>query len=183
MTVKQFRTLSGNKGRFVSIPVDSIRLVSDIHKKKPADASKINKPYKNLLVIVHKNKDDTYDLITGWRDYIIAVRDGVKEIKAILVKETTRDDFIHSLSDSVDWITLDRIVVPSCFENNQPNKEKLDFYINQVKTAVENYALSDYLEIKPITVDDKNILVNGYTRYLALQKLGYKQKIPVLRKD
>ena len=84
MTVKQFRTLSGNKGRFVSIPVDSIRLVSDIHKKKPADASKINKPYKNLLVIVHKNKDDTYDLITGWRDYIIAVRDGVKEIKAIL---------------------------------------------------------------------------------------------------
>lgn len=62
-------------------------------------------------------------------------------------------------------------------------KEKIDKCIEQIKTAVEKYTLSDYLDGKPIKVNKDNVLQDGYTRYIALKTIGYKGKFPVIRKD
>lgn len=183
MTVKEFRTLSRKKKNYEMIPVSLIRMVSDVHLVM--DMSKIrnlSKPIKDILVIVHKNDDGTYNLIVGWKDYIIAIRDGIKEIKAILVNETNRDEFLHTISTSTDWVKLDNIHIPNCFTTHPPKKAKLNNYINDVRIAIKRYSLSDYLDKKPIVIDNNNVLMDGYTRYLALKTLNYKDKIPVIKR-
>ena len=184
MTVKQFRKEARRKQMCIKIPVKLIRLVSDIHiDVTNCDVFALEKPVQNLLVIVHKNDDGTYDLIMGWKDYVVAVRDNLEEINAVLVKETNRDEFLHRLSTRMIWLKLNDINIPKCFSSHPPKEEKLNTYKNQIKTAIERYSLSDYLNAKPITIDKNNVLVDGYTRYLVLKELNYKQEIPVIRKD
>lgn len=184
MTVKEFRALSRKRKNYEITPVSQIRMISDIHTKN--DSSTIfglQKSVKNLLVIVHKNDNGTYNLITGWKDYTIAVRGGIKEVKAVLVEETNREEFLYRLSATADWLSVDEISVPKIFEVSPPKKEKIDKCIEQIKTAVEKYTLSDYLDGKPIKVNKDNVLQDGYTRYIALKTIGYKGKFPVIRKD
>ena len=184
MTVKQFRAIARRKKQYEIIPTNLIRVVSDIHKDNDVShILELNKPISQLLVIAHKNNDGTYNLVTGWKDYMIAVRDGIKEIKAVLVDELNRDEFLRWLSASTDWVRLDDIHIPDCFAAYSPRKEKLDVYVEEVKTAIQKHSLTDYLDVKPITIDKNNVLVDGYTRYLALKMLGYRDEIPVIRKD
>lgn len=181
MTIKQFRTLARKNENYETIPVDCIKIVSDIHNSSH-NVSELHKSINRLLVIVHKNNDNTYSLITGWKDYVIAVRDNIKEINAVLVEETSRDEFLYNLSTSKEWVNLDDIHIPNCFKTRPPKKSKLTSYTDQVKNAVQKYNLSDYLDNKPIVINKDNVLIDGYTRYLALQKLNYKDKFPVIRK-
>ena len=184
MTVKQFRAIARRKKQYEIIPINCIRLVSAIHmENNDSRILEISKPTNQLLVIAHKNDNGTYNLITGWKDYIIAVRDGIKKIKAVLVDEVNRDEFLRWLSASTDWVRLDDIHIPDCFQARPSRKEKLDVYVEEVKTAIQKHSLTDYLDVKPITIDKNNILVDGYTRYLALKMLGYRDEIPVIRKD
>ena len=184
MTVKQFRVIARRKKQYEIIPVNLIRVVSDIHMGNDVPhILELNKPTNQLLVIAHKNDDGTYNLITGWKDYIIAVRDDIKKIKAVLVDELNRDEFLRWLSASTDWVRLDDIHIPDCFQARPPRKEKLDGYIKEVKTAIQKHSLTDYLDVKPITIDKNNVLTDGFIRYLALKALGYKDEIPVIRKD
>ena len=187
MTIKQFRTISRRKKRYEIIPVDLIRLVSDIHMNTDVfhilEIREITKPTNQLLVIAHKNEDGTFNLITGWRDYAFAVWNDIKEIKAVLVDEVNRDEFLHWLSASTDWVKLDDIHIPDCFSNSPPKKEKLNDCVEDVKTAIQYHSLTDYLDVKPIKIDKNNVLTDGYTRYLALKSLEYKDEIPVIRKD
>ena len=184
MTIKQFRAIARRKKQYEIIPTNLIRVVSAIHmENNDSRILEISKPTNQLLVIAHKNDDGTYNLITGWKDYIIAVRDNIKEIKAVLVDEVNRDEFLHWLSASTEWVRLDDIHIPNCFQAHPPKKEKLDGYIKEAKIAIQKYALSDYLDIKPITIDKNNMLTDGYTRYLALKTLRYRDEIPVIRKD
>ena len=185
MTVKQFRTLARQTGAYETIPVNLIRIVSDIHKGK-ADVSTIfalQKPINKLLVIVHKNDDGTYNLITGWKDYLIAQRDEIEKIKAVLVNETTREEFLHNMSSEMVWRKLNDISIPKCFLSHPPKGEKLNVYMSEVTDAVNTGYLYDYLDTKPITINKDNVLVDGYTRYIILKKLGYEYKIPIKRKD
>lgn len=181
MTVKQFRTLARKNRNYEVIPVDRIKIVSDIHNNSH-NVSELHKSINRLLVIAHKNNDGTYNLITGWKDYAVAVRDNIKEIKAVLVEEASRDEFLYNLSISQEWVTLEDIRIPNCFKTRPPKKSKLTSYTDQVKNAVQKYNLSDYLDIKPIVINKDNVLIDGYTRYLALQKINYKDKFPVIRK-
>ena len=184
MTVKQFRAIARRKKQYEIIPTNLIRVVSDIHKDNDVShILELNKPTNQLLVIAHRNNDGTYNLVTGWKDYIIAVRDGIKKIKAVLVDEVNRDEFLRWLSVSTEWIGLDDIHIPDCFAAYPPRKEKLDGYIKEVKTAIQKHSLTDYLDVKPITIDKNNMLADGFTRYLALKALGYRDEIPVIRKD
>lgn len=184
MTVKQFRAIARRKKQYEIIPTNLIRVVSDIHKDNDVShILELNKPTNQLLVIAHRNDDGTYNLITGWKDYFIAVRDDIKKIKAVLVDEVNRDEFLRWLSASTDWVRLDDIHIHGSFQARPPKKEKLDGYIKEVKTAIQKHSLTDYLDVKPITIDKNNVLTDGFTRYLALKALGYKDEIPVIRKD
>lgn len=184
MTIKQFRTLARRKGAYETIPVNLIRIVSDIHMGNDVPMIfALQKPINKLLVIVHKNDDGTYNLITGWKDYIIAVRDDIKEIKAVLVNETTREEFLHNMSNEMVWLKLKDITIPKCFSSHPPKEEKLREYKIGIANAVNRGCLSDYLNEKPITINKDNVLVDGYTRYIILKRLKYECEIPVIRKD
>lgn len=183
-SIKQFRTLARKNGTYEIIPVSLIRIVSDIHIGNDVPMIfALQKPTDKLLAIVHKNDDGTYNLITGWKDYIIAVRDDIKEIKAVLVNETTREEFLHNISTETIWLKLDDISISKCFSLHPPKDEKFDTYMSEITNAVYAGYLFDYLDKKPITINKHNVLIDGYTRYLALKEIKYKQKIPVIRKD
>lgn len=178
MTVKQFRRNARRKRQDIIIPTDKIRMVSEVHIRADIpNEEELQKSLDKLLVIVHKNDDGTYNLITGWKDYVIAVKNDIKKINAIPVKETNRDDFLCDLSK--EFRNINELIVPKDFKNRPPRQEKLNTYIRQVKYAIEKHRLYDYLNEKPVTVDKDNVILDGYTRYLALKSIGYNQDIPV----
>lgn len=177
MTVKEFRALARKSGKIRKIPVSMIRMIEKVHYN--SDLSQIpslNKDKNKLLVILHDNKDCTYNLITGWKDYTIAIRDGIKTINAVLVDSVTRDKFYAELSDSTEWVTLPEIIIPSSFK-------KSPHTITNMKEALRTNTISEYLDTKPITISKNNTLIDGYTRYLALKFIRYQGKFPVIRKD
>lgn len=184
MTVKKFRALARKSGKIRKIPVSMIRMIEKVHYN--SDLSQIpslNKDKNKLLIILHDNKDCTYNLITGWKDYTIAIRDGIKTINAVLVDSVTRDKFYAELSDSTEWVTLPEIIIPSSFKKSPPKEEKLHNTIMNMKEALRTNTISEYLDTKPITISKNNTLVDGYTRYLALKFIRYQGKFPVIRKD
>lgn len=185
MTVKEFRALAWKSGKIRKIPVSMIRIIEKVHYN--SDLSQIpslNKDKNKLLVILHHdNKDCTYNLITGWKDYTIAIRDGIKTIDAVLVNSATRDKFYAELSDSTEWVTLPEIIIPSSFKKSPPKEEKLHNTITNMKEALRTNTISEYLDTKPITISKNNTLIDGYTRYLALKFIRYQGKFPVIRKD
>lgn len=184
MTVKEFIALARKSGKIRKIPVSMIRMIEKVHYS--SDLSQIpslNKDKNKLLVILHDNKDCTYNLITGWKDYTIAIRDGIKTIDAVLVNSATRDKFYAELSDSTEWVTLPEIIIPSSFKKSPPKEEKLHNTITNMKEALRANTISEYLDTKPITISKNNTLIDGYTRYLALKFIRYQGKFPVIRKD
>ena len=63
------------------------------------------------------------------------------------------------------FILLDQIIVTEGFLNYNPSVEKIQQAINHVKRT-------GYLD-EPITIKkDTKILTDGYTRYIAAQKMG-----------
>lgn len=63
------------------------------------------------------------------------------------------------------FILLDQIIVTEGFLNSNPSVEKIQQAINHVKRT-------GYLD-EPITIKkDTKILTDGYTRYIAAQKMG-----------
>lgn len=181
MTVKQFRTLARETENYFKIPVTMIRMTEKVHYNKAMNSvPSLDKPRKNLMVIVHYNKyDNTYTLITGWKDYMIAIRDGIKVINAVIVPDLTREDFIRSLSANYDWVQLKDIKISKCFVNSPPKNEKIHKCITEMKQAIREDRVPDYLNRKPITINKEGYLIDGYTRYIALKILLYKRAFPV----
>ncbi|MGM7724804.1 hypothetical protein [Metabacillus sp. Hm71] len=63
------------------------------------------------------------------------------------------------------FILLDQIIVTEGFLNSNPSVKKIQQAMNHVKRT-------GYLD-EPITIKrDTKILTDGYTRYLAAQKIG-----------
>ncbi|MGM0878870.1 MAG: hypothetical protein ACQEWV_30435 [Bacillota bacterium] len=64
-----------------------------------------------------------------------------------------------------EFILLDQIVVTDGFLNSNPSVEKIQQVMNHVKRT-------GYLD-EPITIKrETKILKDGYTRYIAAQKMG-----------
>lgn len=159
--IKAFREANCNKA--VTIEVNNIYLTSKVHKQSSTED--LGKK-ENLMAIVHPFKDG-YALITGWRDYQIALRDGETKIKALVVN-IRRGDFMRNFKKKVKVGT---IIVPKAFEAHPPKKEKID-------AAVEFYRRWGVFD-KPVTLKG-NCLTDGYARLIAAQQLGVKH-IPVRR--
>ena len=159
--IKDFR--DANRDKAVTIEVNNIYLISKIHKKSPAEDLGEK---DNLMVIVHPFKDG-YALITGWRDYQIALRDGETKIKALVVN-IQRGNFMRNFKKKAK---VGSIIVPKSFKEHPPKKEKID-------AAVKFYRRWGIFD-KPVTLKG-NCLTDGYARLIAAQQLGVK-RIPVRR--
>jgi len=59
------------------------------------------------------------------------------------------------------------------YKNNA--KKHPDYQVQQLKKSIEE---NDY--IQPIIVDDKDVIVSGHGRYLALNEIDSKQKVEVV---
>lgn len=73
----------------------------------------------------------------------------------------------------IEYIDIDKITP---YENNAKKHQRLD--IDAIKKSIQEFGMND-----PIGVwSDKNIIVEGHGRLLALKELGY-QKVPCIRLD
>ena len=73
----------------------------------------------------------------------------------------------------IEYIDIDKITP---YENNARKHQKAD--VDAIKKSIEAFGMND-----PIGVwSDKNIIVEGHGRLLALKELGYK-KVPCIRLD
>ena len=73
----------------------------------------------------------------------------------------------------IEYIDIDKITP---YENNARKHQKTD--VDAIKKSIESFGMND-----PIGVwSDKNIIVEGHGRLIALKELGYK-KVPCIRLD
>ena len=70
----------------------------------------------------------------------------------------------------IEKISIDKIKM---YENNA--KEHPDWQIEQIKNSIQEFGYND-----PIAIDEKNTIIEGHGRYLALKELGYAE-IEVIR--
>ncbi|VTT22706.1 DNA methylase [Streptococcus dysgalactiae subsp. equisimilis] len=63
------------------------------------------------------------------------------------------------------------LIVP--YETNAKKHPK--YQIQQIKESIETFGNND-----PIAIDEKNVIIEGHGRYLALKELAYDQ-VPVIR--
>lgn len=63
------------------------------------------------------------------------------------------------------------LIIP--YEANAKKHPK--YQIQQIKESIETFGNND-----PIAIDEKNVIIEGHGRYLALRELAYEQ-VPVIR--
>jgi hypothetical protein len=66
-------------------------------------------------------------------------------------------------------VSIDDIIITNKFRNTNPKETKVNRECNKYKT-------NGKFE-KPIILDNNNVLTDGYSRYLALRKLGIQNTI------
>lgn len=70
----------------------------------------------------------------------------------------------------IELLELEKILL---YEDNC--KLHPDWQLEQIKDSIKEFGYND-----PIAIDEKNIIIEGHGRYLALKELGYK-KVEVIR--
>lgn len=171
-----------NKNNMIDIPIEEIILTEYIHRKvKKENIEDVkNKPTDNIKVICRKLYNGKDGLVMGWRDYQVAVRLGIKNIKGIII-DCDREKFLSQLYNkdiSKNYtqpkydklIDINKIKIPNDFQKISPATYKL-------QKALDFYNNAGFLD-KPITCSHNLVLINGYTRCLV-EKMLNVQKIPV----
>lgn len=162
------------------IDVSKIKLTEKIHidanvnfskqilKLKSKDIQVLNNP-----IIIKDNKDGSYSLVTGYKGYRIANELNHEVIPAIVISET-RKEFINKIgfkSSHYKEMFIKNISIPELFKERRVTKIKvqkvLDYY-NKHKTFD-----------KPITITNENVLIDGYSRYVAAKILRLN-KVPIV---
>lgn len=162
MTITTFRkTYAGNA---VSVPLDKIFLTEDIHKE--------NKNVENLnsepMCVVRKIDDGMYSLVIGYRDYMIAKRNGNTSIKAIIVPDKSRVDFLHSLD-----------ITPEFWDTSTLHEPKDWTYpaVDKIRSCQQNFNAIGIFG-KSVVITPTGKILDGYSAVCAARLLGVN-KIPV----
>lgn len=154
-----------NKSKSFLIPIDQVKLVERIHKKKPDQTFGGG---SEPLILVRKTQDG-WALVTGWRDYWRAVQSNAQRISAVRVYSRSRHDFIDAFKRRIN---VKEVIIPDCFRDNPPKA-------NKVKNVIRYYKRNGVFD-KPIILGKGNILKDGYARYCAAVTLGVTE-IPYIR--
>lgn len=162
MTITTFRrTYVGNA---VSVPIDKIFLTEEIHKENKEVGNLNSEP----MCVVRKTDEGTYSLVIGYRDYMIAKRNGAEFIKAIIVPDKSRDDFLHSLNITPELWLVSSIHEPKSW--TYPSVDKVrDCQRNFNETGTFN---------KSVVITPTGKILDGYSAVCAARLLGVN-KIPV----
>lgn len=166
MTISKFREL--HKLDTVTLPLSAIELTEPCHVKAVKKEAHVSKLNDEPTCIVLKNDSDSYSLIIGYRDYMTAKASGAEQIKAIVVPDKSRRDFLKSLSKTPELWDLSNVHEPSGW--TPPRQEK-------VTACQRNYEATGLFG-KAIKVSPSGTILDGYAAVCAARVLGVK-KIPV----
>lgn len=178
---KEFKRI--NSENIVDIPVDKIKLLYQIHIDglRRNDMSKHIEYYKtnglsvDSLVIVQIDGSGNYNLITGWRTYVIADGIGQDTVKAIVVN-CSRKELKKMLGCVVpyNYVSTDELKVTEKFAANTVSSEKID--------TIREYYEKCHQPYKPIVVDANGYIIDGYAQYVYNKAAGIKTS-QVIRKQ
>lgn len=162
MTITTFRrTYAGNA---VSVPLEKIVLTEEIHKENKEVGNLNSEP----MCVVRKTDEGTYSLIIGYRDYMISKRSGAEFIKAIIVPDKSRDDFLHSLD-----------ITPELWNTSSIHEPKSWTYpsVDKVRDCQRNFNVTGTFN-KSVVITPTGKILDGYSAVCAARLLGVN-KIPV----
>lgn len=161
-----------NTDNAVEISVSDIVLTEKAHlEANPncvTDIEDTDTP-KDFMVVIREIQPKEgipgkYSLVTGYRDYQLALRSGYDTIRAVIVPYR-RNKFIYQYlpkyhMESLGSIKLDKITIPVSEFKTPPSTEKLSFVRNQFPDV-------------PIAISIHNgqaFLKDGYARYLVAKE-------------
>ncbi|RFZ78284.1 hypothetical protein DS742_14315 [Lacrimispora amygdalina] len=180
---KEFKRI--NSENIVDIPVDKIKLLSQIHidglrrndMSRHINYYKTNELSIGSVVIVQPDKDGSgnYNLITGWRTYVIADGIGQDTVKAIVVN-CSRKELKKMLGCVVpyNYVSTDELKVTDKFSKSTVSSEKLN--------TIREYDEKCHQPYKPIVVDANGYIIDGYAQYVYNKAAGIKMS-QVIRKQ
>lgn len=164
-----------NSENIVNIPVDKIKLLSQIHidglrrndMSKHINYYKTNELSVDSLVIVQIDGYGNYNLITGWHTYVIADGIGQDTVKAIVVN-CSRKELKKMLGCVVpyNYVSTDELKVTDKFSASTVSNEKLE--------AIREYDEKCHQPYKPIVIDANGYIIDGYAQYVYNKEAGIK---------
>lgn len=178
---KEFKRI--NSENIVDIPVDKIKLLYQIHidglrrnnMSKHINYYRTNGLSVSSLVIVQNDGSGNYNLITGWRTYVIADGIGQDTVKAIVVN-CSRKELKKMLGCVVpyNYVSTDELKVTEKFAVSTVSDEKLG--------AIREYDEKCHQPYKPIVIDANGYIIDGYSQYVYNKEAGIKMS-QVIRKQ
>jgi len=132
----------------------------------------------NNPIIVKQEKNDKYSLVSGYRGYSIAKSLNHMQIPVVIITES-RKEFIRNvgfksaieIDNNSDSVEFDKIVIPKCFLETTPRKEKVD-------ACIEYYKNNNKLDA-PVVINNSGLLIDGYIRYIVARIMELKV-VPVV---
>lgn len=158
-----------NVNNVIEIPLENVKLLYQVHidgLSRYNLSGEINyfKNHDKLItgsIIVHKDLEDneSFNLVSGWKNYVIANALNQGTIKSIVV-EGNRNMFKKRIGCIAGYETVatDNLRVPDFFAKTKVNDEKL--------IEIHEYQISHHQPLKPIVVNKNNLIVDGYAQYI-----------------
>lgn len=158
-----------NADNVIEIPLENVKLLYQVHidgLSRCNLSGEIN-CFKNRdklvtgSIIVHKDAEDinSFDLVSGWKNYVIANALNQRMIRAIVIDEGRRA-FKKKIGCIASYwqVTTDSLRVPDFFARTKVNDEKLK--------EIHEYQISHHQPLKPIVINKNNLIVDGYAQYI-----------------
>lgn len=166
MTITKFRET--HKADAVLLSLSKIHLFENCHRKAEKKGHRISELHTEPMCVVHGDGNGEYNLIIGYRDYMKAKKNDTDEVKAIIVPDESRKDFLKSLLHTFEMWDTSAVHEPKDW--TYPNPEK----VRACQKLYENTGTFG----KKIIISPNGTILDGYTAVCAARLLGVK-RIPV----
>ena len=152
-------------GEYKEVPLESIKLVSPIHKNAKVNIDNDidfyrQKNKKVTSAIIVKKIEDDYILFAGWKYYQLAKALSQDTVKII---ETDFEDRITMMKAigcraRLKVCKMTDLYIPSTFDCTIVKPGKLE--------AIKEYDYKHHAQMKPIVVNKDMVIVDGYSQYI-----------------